>query len=43
MYGISYTSVIPLMVEAIKEQQQTILGLQKELEVIKGRCLGQVT
>jgi hypothetical protein len=43
MYGISYTSVIPLMVEAIKEQQQTILGLQKELEVIKGSCLGHVT
>jgi hypothetical protein len=43
MYGISYTSVIPLMVEAIKEQQQTILCLQKELEVIKGSRLGHVT
>jgi len=43
MYGISYTSVVPLLVEAIKEQQQTILCLQKELEVMKGSCLGHVT
>src|SRR5262249_7841566 len=35
MYGISYTSILPLVVEAIKEQQQTIVRLQEELAVIK--------
>lgn len=43
MYGISYSSVILLVVEAIKEQQQTILRLQKELEVMKESCPRHVT
>jgi Chaperone of endosialidase len=38
MYGISYTSVIPLLVEAIKEQQQHIVKLQEELAALKARA-----
>lgn len=35
VYGISYTRIIPVVVEAIKEQQLIIEGLQKEIQELK--------
>ena len=34
-YSIDYVSVIPILVEAMKEQQKIILDLQKEVEILK--------
>ncbi len=35
--GVAYSKIIPLLIEAIKEQQRTIEGLRAELEQIRTR------